>query len=223
MMFADFGDLGPASLNFKQLSTLLDLTIQDAGKLSSESLPLDSASKIHLSLVSRLLSCAQRRYNCDVHWGSITDQRSEMQVLVKKSIENENDVDLQTVNEHKADLSQSKIFASSPFVVHILRPLFALAPDSAKSTASESGESITESSHGVTRLLDAVRETSMSYKADQKQLLPLIQILLSCAEIFPAGSCWSTNNFERSSSAKFEANSNHTLLSMPRCSPQEHV
>jgi hypothetical protein len=230
LLTGDFGSLGKASFTEKQVSSLLQLAIDDIKKIVSmkESTSASHRRKKgrhavwrellyrqrqHLELVARLMACAQRLYLSRVEWALLDDQNEELTNMLG-SYDGPGDDWIEPKLPGKVPCPVEE-FAASPWVEYVIRNLYEAAPqavedlqgDSSMMMLSQESTNQTTSNAPIPGLnfpiLKYLSKGSTKYDSSPISALSFLPIVGACAEAFPAGECWnssSQNNWHQLSS-----------------------
>ena len=144
----DLGSLGRASLNSKQLDTLLPSVLLSLTKLDLSFTAkkrttwkaLDSNVRRHLEVCARLIACAQRQYLIERDWALLEDPNEYLTGKVKEFAWAQRKDDLmcaRTSAKDRPNESSLSLLQQSPWVQHIIRPLLETVPMSDGSTSSD--------------------------------------------------------------------------------------
>lgn len=248
LLTGDFGSLGKASFTEKQVSSLLQLAIDDIEKIVSmkESTSASHRQKKgrhvvwrqllyrqrqHLELVARLMACAQRLYLSRVEWALLDDQNEELTNMLG-SYDGQGDDWIEPKLPGKEPCPVEE-FAASPWVKYVIRNLYEAAPQAVEDLQGDnsmimlSQESTNQTTSNTTipslnfPILKYLAKGSTKFDSSPISALSFLPIVGACAEAFPAGECWtssSQNNWHRLSSMDPQK---EEVLHCHGCSPDD--
>jgi len=198
----DLGDLGDASLSLRQLNSILELVMANNLKHASDDIRLSSFRQTQLELTAKLFACAQRLYLGNAEWSLLGDPTEALVSLVRDEDHVEDYLRLPLpMTKRTSEVCSVSTMAKSPFVRHVLAPLYRSTPtpvssaDTPLSTVEfrsqespgRNGRYSADKSHPLLREINLIDE-----RADAKVVVPLLQVICAAAEVFPTGSCWTS-------------------------------
>jgi hypothetical protein len=222
LLTGDFGSLGKASFTEKQVSSLLQLAIDDVEKIASMQESTSAShrrqkgrhvvwrelvyrKRQHLELVARLMACAQRLYLSRVEWALLDDQNEELTNMLG-SYDGPGDDWIEPKLPGKEPCPVEE-FAASPWVEYVIRNLYEAAPQAVEDLqgdnsmimfSQESTNQTTTSNATIPSLnfpiLKYLSNGSAKYDSSPISALSFLPIVGACAEAFPAGECWTSSS-----------------------------
>lgn len=187
MIDGDMGDLARATLKGKQISALLDLVMNDAGKVLNFKegkqgrdaiwSPLSIRQRRHLELIARLMAIAQREYLVQAEMAMIDDPNEALTKFLK--VREEGTDEWSDPNLLEDYVCPQEVFVESPFMRYVMHGLC--------HSTTLVGES--DNSRGSSVLI------ALRNKAPQLPTSPIISlsVICACTQLFPAGECWTSS------------------------------
>ena len=248
LLTGDFGSLGKASFTEKQVSSLLQLAIDNIEKIVKRQESTSAShrhqkgrhvvwrellyrQRQHLELVARLMACAQRLYLSRVEWALLDDQTEELtNMLGSYDGPGEDWIEPKLTGKEACPVKE---FAASPWVEYVIRNLYEAAPlavedlqgDSSMIVLSQESSNQTTSNATIPSLnfpiLKYLSKGSTKYDSAPISAVSFLPIVGACAEAFPAGECWtssSQNNWHRLSSTDPQT---EEVIHCHGCSPDD--
>lgn len=209
------GDLGKASLIPSILDQLLELVMKDMMYFFGDKQQttqgarqraitwdiLDQRQRQHLELAARLLACAQQEFLCKAQWDTVDDPKEALLSSLQIRGPGEDEwIEQETIGPKDCPTAT---FSDSPWMKYVLlclasevdwqgfvdrQPGMNEGPDSAPGL-SPPGRDL----HAKFPFLQRIMGTARGSSAQTLSYLPVIG---ACAELFPAGQCWTSNIFE---------------------------
>jgi hypothetical protein len=217
LLDGDLGDLGAASLTERQILDILNLGIHDTVKvfekenmstaiesrtkrlkLSSQALwrPLETRQQLHLELIARLLACAQRLYMAREGWVALDRPDDTLEGFWKIRGPN-NDGDWVDPEPPEVEKVSIKVLAECPWVSLILRNIIPSRDCAIPSIQTEI--EVSDVSGAITHIqnpLYSVLKLLEKEEYSRASPIPYLAIIGACAELFPAGECWTSSTTE---------------------------
>lgn len=180
-MAGDLGSLGDATLNFRQVSGILDLLLHQLRKWDTNQWPLQQSQRSLLELIARYMSCSQRIYLSLTElaeWGKDPIQFLVSQVEEDKETMSDYPVMFRDASTTECPFSaRLEVYKASPFVSKILQPL---CPCDFCERMAINGEDERISSY-----LSTIWETG--HRVDTKAVIFALRAIASCASFVPSG------------------------------------
>ena len=211
LLDGDLGDLGAASLTERQVLDILNLGIHDTvkvfekenmntaiesrtkrQKLSSQALwrPLETRQQLHLELIARLLACAQRLYMAREGWDALDRPDDTLEGFWKIRGPN-NDGDWVDPEPPEVEKVSIQVLAECPWMSLIL-PNIIPSNDCAIPSKPDISGAITPIQNPLYSVLKLLEKEEYSRASP----IPYLAIIGACAELFPAGECWTSSTTE---------------------------
>jgi hypothetical protein len=171
-MIGDLGDIGSASLTYKNICFMIESLLAMPGAPEQE----------RLDLVARLLAIGQREYLSETEWAYHEDPIKDMEDDIERQVNHDNylslDFDKQSRENQKSCSEQD--LSESPFATYILR-VFRPKVDQ----VSESQDSAAENESTWKRVL----QTLLIEEFTDQAVVLRIDVLNAAANLFPLGAC----------------------------------
>jgi len=198
------GDLGEASLSARHINQLLDATMTCNLKQDKPSIQVSEFERVHLELTAKLLACAQWRYIGSKEWNESGNPTESLITMVQDDVHIEDYLRISEIPtaQKTPNLGASTIMEHSPFVSHVLRPLYDNAlPDGMVGLGADCKPVSKESRQDPDLktvlegqpLLKALSSNTTATATNVAALAPLLQTLSAAAETFPGGCCWTSS------------------------------
>ena len=219
-MPGELGNVGSASLTFKNISNILDVLLLHAGDSARPDGTLSEIYKSRLELTVRLLACAQRLYLSKAEWEIMEDPVAEITAhFGNQPVLN----DYNSLPQNKGGSDQynnygvcsPSVLAESPVVHRVLRHLCAVAPGSVVSAVSDSeyggsggggggasqessqrqgtSQSAAPRSPNTNALLEALALSVGGLSVKESQVIALLHVVSAASEVFPLGGLWTSS------------------------------
>jgi len=225
-MPGELGNVGSASLTFKNISNILDVLLLHAGDSARPDGTLSEVYKSRLELTVRLLACAQRLYLSKAEWEIMEDPGAEITAHFEHQPVFNDYNSLPQPNggsdqHNDYGVCSPLVLAESPFVHRVFRHLCAVAPGSVVSAVSDSeygssgggasqessqrqgtSQSAAPRSPNTNTLLEALALSVGGLSVKESQVIALLHVVSAASEVFPLGGCWtsctgSPNNWQK--------------------------